>query len=391
VKGIVRFTLLHLSRELKRYFGVIFLSVLLLFFLSSILFISVSIEKMLLSAIDAEPDFVVQKLKGERVVPIDKNIGDELIEIAGTTKTSPRVYGRYFVQNSNKSFFIIGIDFLDEQSHKALEEIVKEIDLNKFLLNRKNILIGEGVKKWLDANEYHDNLKLFTPKGKAVNFKIFSTLPEKSNLISYDMILMDIKSAKKILGLKRSEVTDFTFNVPNELEWEIIPIKVASLDYDLRVISKKESKKAYEEMFDFKNGLFLLLFLMVLLAFLIILYQRYSQIGGLERETIGALRAIGWSMQDVLLFKFLEAVFVIAISYLLGVTLAYFYVFYFDAPILRQIFIAPDNLGIELTFIPQIDFFILVSIFLFYALPFMASILIPVWKVAVKSPKEVLR
>jgi ABC-type lipoprotein release transport system permease subunit len=391
LRGIVSFALINLSREFYRYFGILMMSIVLIFFLASLMFVSHSIERQITLALDAEPDFVVQKLRGDRVVPIKTSLADALIEITGTIKTTPRVYGRYFVEHGNKSFLIIGVDFLDEQSHRGLEEIMKKTDLNHFLLDRHNALIGQGVDKWLNENHYKKSFKLFTPLGKPVVLKRFGVLPKNSRLLSNDMVVVSINTARKILGLKRSEVTDYTFNAPNELEWEVIPIKTAALDYDLRVISKKESKKAYEEMFDYKNGLFLLVFVMTLVAFLMIVYQRYSQLYSIEKRSIGILRALGWSMQEMLIYKMIESFIVVLVAYILGVSLAYLYVFVLKAPGLINIFVAPSNLDISITLQPDIDLFVLMSIFLLYALPFIISVVFPVWRVSTTTPSEAIR
>jgi len=74
----------------------------------------------------------------------------------------------------------------------------------------------------------------------------------------------------------------------------------------------------------------------------------------------------------------------------LGVILAYVYVFVFDAPLLSSIFLGAENIERNLGFVPVLDFSVLSSIFLIYAVPFIASVLIPVWRVAVTDPKEAM-
>lgn len=386
----LRFAFLNLNRDFRQHRGMLMLSVLLVFFLSSILFISGSIERSFSTALDAQPDFVVQKTEGGRVVPIQKNIYGELIEIPGTTLISARVWGRYTFANTQHTVVLMGVDFLDEQGHDVLQKLIKTIDLSSFLHGRKQMIVGEGVAKWMKEEGWGDSLRFFTPKGQSVDLKLFDTFEKGSALFSNDIVLTDIKTAHKILGLKRGYVTDFTFDVPNELEWEIIPIKVASLDYNLRIISKKESKKAYEELFDYTSGMFLLMFLMVLLAFVMVLYQRYSVAYSIERKRIGILRALGWSVKDLLIMKFYESGIVVLLAYLVGVSLAWNYVFMLDAPLLSNIFMGSSNFEMGIKYVPFFDIFELTSIFLLFALPYMATVLIPVWKISTISPKEAM-
>jgi len=74
----------------------------------------------------------------------------------------------------------------------------------------------------------------------------------------------------------------------------------------------------------------------------------------------------------------------------LGIFIAYVYVFVFGAPLLREVFLGAQNLQNTLNFMPVLDFSVLTSIFLIYALPFFAAVLIPVWRVSVTDPKEAM-
>jgi len=143
-------------------------------------------------------------------------------------------------------------------------------------------------------------------------------------------------------------------------------------------------------LYNYKGGLFLILYLITIATFMLILYQRYAMVYSAERKEIGILRAVGWSIKDVLALKFYETGMVVIVSFVLGVVLAYLYVFVWGAPILNQIFLGGANLPNRVTFVPVIHFGLLGSIFLFYAVPFFAAVLIPAWKIAVTPPKEAM-
>ena len=66
------------------------------------------------------------------------------------------------------------------------------------------------------------------------------------------------------------------------------------------------------------------------------------------------------------------------------------YVFVLGAPLLKEVFLGGQNLQNTLSFVPVLDFSVLSSIFLIYAVPFIASVLIPVWKVSVTNPREAM-
>ena len=130
--------------------------------------------------------------------------------------------------------------------------------------------------------------------------------------------------------------------------------------------------------------------MIAIVTFSLILYQRYAMVYSTERREIGLLRALGWSISDVLRLKFFETIIVVMISFVVGVSMAYIFVFVFGAPLLIDIFMGSDNLSHHIQLLPLVDLSVLSSIFLLYAVPFVASVLIPVWRVAVTDPKEAM-
>ncbi|GEM_PF-6793748 len=388
---IFGFALTNLGAHSRRYLGIIVLSVVLVFFTGSVLFTAASLQSTLEKLLDAEPDFVVQKVVGDRPVPLPEFVGEALIEIPGIVKVTPRVYGRYFIERLQRSVLVLGIDFLDEQSHAALERIVERTDLNRFYADKNAMIVGRGVYEWMRRHETPDTLDFVSPDGKSVRLKRYATLPAASDLLSGDTVLTTIGNARRIFGLKRREAVDYAFNVPNTLEWETVAVKVASIDYGLRIIDKKESRKMYGELYDFKGGFFLLMLMGVLLAFMMVLYQRYAMIHASEHRHIGILRATGWSINDVLLLKFIETMLIVFISFGIGISLAYFYVFTTHSPLTLAVFLGSWNLHTHPVLPATVDPFTLVSLFLLFAVPFLAAVLLPVWRIAIANPVEAIR
>ena len=383
------FLTLEFFRERRKHIGVIAISLVVLFLLSSVLFISSSLRSSLTHALEQEPDFVVQRIRGGERVDMPLEWMDEIVGIHGVERVTPRLYGRYFFKSKGLSCLLVGVDFMDEQSHRALRKIMNETDLKAFL-SGDNMLVGEGVYRYLKAHFYPRGYTFLTPEGEFRKVKIFKVLPRESNLLANDMVILSSDLAREILGVNEEALSDLAFNVPNEDEWSNVADKIAALHYDLRVISKNDMRKAYENLYNYKGGLFLILFLITMVTFVLILYQRYAMVYSAERRHIGLLRALGWSIQDVLRLKFFETLMVVTVAFVLGVTLAYLYVFVLGAPLLREIFLGGAGLSNEIRLVPVLDFTVLSTIFLLYAVPFVSAVLIPVWKIAVTDPKEAM-
>lgn len=382
------FFTLTLFKEKRRYIAIVAISALLIFLLSSVLFISSSIKESLRVQLDAQPDFIVQNMLGAKAVPIKKSYADKIVNIFGVEQVTKRVYGRYFFDDRH-SALIIGIDFFDEQSNKALAKILNKSDIKSFLA-KDNMLVGQGVYNYLKSHYYPKEYNFFTPSGALKRVNIFDVLPPKSSIASSDLIIMPQPLAKEILGIKKSYCSDIAFNVPNGDEWSNIKYKLKELSYTIDVVSKKDMQEAYENLFNYKGGLFLVLYLIVFVTFALILYQRYSLANSVEKREIAILRALGWSIKDVLLLKVFENFAIVLFSFILGVSAGYLFVFVLHAPLLDAIFLGGSNLDASVDFIPVIDFRVLATIFILFATAFLGSILIPVWKIAVTEPKEAL-
>ncbi len=388
--AFINFLSLLIYKHRSKHIAIFCISTLLITLLSSVLFISSSIKYDVFKTLNAQPDFIVQKIRGGRSVDIDNNLADKFRKIRGISDAQPRVFGRYFIANQMEYFTIVGVDFFEEELESEFKELFKNLDIKRFL-QEDSMIVGDGVKNFLKENHYNNYFNFKTPLGENKKVTIFQTLPKESNLIGNDIIIMDVELAREILGVEKNRATDIILNVPNDAEKDNIKFKLLSLNYDTRVITKEDIKNSYEHLFNYKGGLFLLLFIISLLTFMLILYQRYSMINSNDKREIGVLRAVGWSIKDVLKLKVLESLTIGLWAFVLGVVLGYIFVFVLDAPLLRNIFIGFNNLQNSVSFTPVIDFGLLFSLFLFFIVPFVASILIPVWKIAIIDPIEVMK
>jgi len=96
------------------------------------------------------------------------------------------------------------------------------------------------------------------------------------------MIMMDIDLARTILGVKEGYSTDIVLQVPNKEEFETIKNKLIVTHFDMRVIQKNDLKRYYKNLFNYKGGLFIVLYLIVMVTFMLIIYQRYSMISRVD-------------------------------------------------------------------------------------------------------------
>ena len=386
----LNFLFLLLYSYRKKHISIFIISIVLVALLSSVLFISSSIQKDLQLTLDAQATFTLQKYKAGKVLNTPESWMDEFLEIRGITNVQGRVYGMHYYEPLETSFMIVGVDLYDKQIVKTLQKLVQNIDIDKFQ-SKEYMIMGSGVKKLFDYYEYKEYYNFRPPDRSIKKVYMYDTFADDTDIFSSDTIVMDIDLAREILGVEDGHVTDIIVEVKNKDELQMIKEKLIISHFDMRVIEKRDIQKYYANLFNYKGGVFLALFSTTLLTFMLILYQRYSMIWHVDSKEVAILRMLGWKIKDVIYLKLAENFIVAFSAYMVGVLLAFVYVFKLDAPILKNIFLGYKNLENQVSFSPAFGNEQLFIIFLSFVVPFVLSIIVPVYKVAITEPSEIMK
>ncbi len=384
------FLFLSLHRNRSRHVAVMLMATLVVTLLCSVMFLASAIRRDVGHTLDQQADIIVQKIRGGKAVDLPAGWAAEFADIPGVRAAVPRVFGRYFHEPNGRYFTVVGIDPFDTQTATTFQELIDGIDLKSFLAS-PSMIVGLGVRDFLDNNHYAGKYDFVTPSQERVEVRIAETFPPQSDLFTNDMVIMDIDLARQVLGVSSGQATDIVLIVPNELEGDSVMVKLIQQRFDIRVIQKKEIATAFDNLFNYQGGVFLLLYLTVLVTFVLILYQRHSMITGPDRKQIGILRAVGWGIRDVISLKVWENAMVAISAFLVGVLFSYGYVFILGAPGLSAVFLGYGNLPVNFALSRGIDLGLLSLLFLFFMVPFIASVLIPVWRVAITEPVEAMK
>ncbi len=374
----------------KEHLPLFILSTLIVFIVASVLFISSSIYKELSYTLDDQADITIQKFRAGHVEDIPASYLNEYLDINGVNAAQGRVYGVHFYEPKETFFMIVGLDFYDPQITKKLAQLTNKLNVDDFL-KRPSMIIGSGVKKFFDEYHYFHSYNFRPPDRSIQKVYIYDKLKESTNLVANDMIIMDINLARKILGIKDNYFSDIILKVTNSNEKEKIYEKLIMKHFDTRIITKEEIAQYYKKLYNYKGGIFLALYLVALMSFLTILYQRYTLTKSHELKEITLLRSFGYSIESILWLKILENALIAFIAYIVGVIIAFWYVFWLGAPLLKNIFLGDNNLPSPLTFITAVDYGTLGILFGIFIFPYLLSVVIPLWKMGIEEIGEVLR
>lgn len=395
MKTKINFYLLEyaINSLLRQKFKNIFILIVLICLtaiLASIFFISSSIKYELNSTLKTLPSITVQKLKAGRHYDINANAVDEIITIAGVEDAVPRVWGYYYFANMGTNFSIIGIDEYENQYKNSLTNIIEKHDFSK-ALDEGSMIVGQGVKKALEENYYKEYFNFIKPDGTFKKVNINGVFKSSLQLESNDTILLPKTIAQEIFGMNEDMATDIVVKVANPEEIPTIAQKIKLKFPDARVITNKDLEISYQNIFDYKSGIFLALFIISIFTFFIIVYDKASGLSSEEKREIGVLKALGWKIEDVLKEKFYESFIISFLGYIIGVFIALTFVYIFNAPLLSNIFTGYSELktNFDLPFI--IDFNTLFLIFFLSVPIYIASTIVPSWRSATIETDKVLR
>ena len=387
---LLDYAIRSLMRRFGKSFFIFLILSLLIFLLASVLMIADSIKLELNSTLKTLPQITLQRFQAGKQsnVPIERV--DALLDIEGISAITPRVWGYYYFKPAGVNFAVVGIDAYEEQYSKTLSTLVQNVDMKR-LEKENGMIVGEGVKKVLAENYYDGFFNFITPEGKWQRIFIAGVFHSDLALESNDLIILSKKLAYTIFGMDERQATDIVVKVANVKEIATIVQKITARYPDMRAITQDDIRVSYQNIFDYKSGFFLALFSVSAFAFFIIIYDKMSGLSSEEKREIGILKAIGWSSDDILKEKFYESFMIAMSAFLLGISLALFYVYTLQAPLLRNLFMGYSEL--KPTFILPFSFNLSMVVLLFLlSVPiYIAATLIPSWRASSLDADEVMR
>jgi len=387
---LIEYAINAILRQRFKSFFIVTVFTLLTFLLTSVFFITNSLRYELETTVDALPQIIVQKIKAGRHYDIDTAVVDDILGISGVNDAVARVWGYYYFENAGVNFSVVGIDRYEKQYKNSFTKLVENFDFDD-INGTSTMLIGSGVKRTMQSSYYKEYFNFIKPDGSLKKVQIAGIFDAETELESNDMIIISKDLFREIFDIQESKATDIVVKVANPQEIATVVSKIKLLFPDTRIITNQDLKVSYQNIFDYKSGIFLALFVVALFTFFIIIYDKSSGLTSEEKREIGILKALGWTVDDVLKEKFYEAFLLSFFSYSFGIGLALAYVYIFGAPLLRNIFVGYSQLktSFELPFV--FDFQTLFLVFFLSVPIYIAATLIPSWKVATLEADEVIR
>jgi putative ABC transport system permease protein len=379
------FALQSLLRFFSKNLFILIVYTLLVMLLSSLFLIRSSIKAEVEETLNALPDIVLQNQKAHQYTTMHNEYTDKILDIYGVSDVYARVHGNYEYKQAQKVFNIIGVDQFESQKEPLLKQL-----LQKNELEHDSMIVSAPLAKVFSDHYYKNYFNFIKPSLKIKNMKIVSSF-EPDTVDQQYICVMTKDSAREILGYRDDEITDIAIYVSNKNELINIVSKLQQLYPNAKIITKEDEQTKLNMLLDYDSGIFITLFIISIFTFFMIVFDKANGVSSVEKKEIGILKALGWRVEDILRVKIYEGVIISLFSYILGVCLAFAYLYFFDGYYLRDIFLNILHVDQLDTLDLKVDLQPLAIVFFLSVPVYIAATLIPSWKIATTDADEVMR
>ncbi|MCB1776113.1 MAG: FtsX-like permease family protein [Candidatus Competibacteraceae bacterium] len=369
-KYLIDYALAALLRRKTRNLGLLLVYTLLVFLFSSVLLLSQGLRREAALLLQDAPEVIVQKQVAGRHDLLPGSWLEPLQRIRGVSSVQGRLWGYYYDSAVKANYTLMAAP----ERRLATNEIL----IGAALARIRQIGIG-------------DYLSLRTAAGQPLPLKIIGELNTASELLSADLLLLSEASYRQLFQLPPNVYTDAVLTVRNPREAPTVARKIALAFPDSRPILRAEILRTYDAVFNWREGMVSVALSSLLLAFMILAWDKAAGLSAEEKREIGILKAIGWETGDILTMKLWEGALLSTAAFLSGYVLAYWQVLYGGVRLFAPVLKGWAVLYPEFQLTPIVDLQQMLVLLAVTVLPYIVATLIPGWRAAISDPDGVMR
>jgi hypothetical protein len=396
-RHLIDFTLTSLARRKGKNLGLLFIYTLLVFVLASVALFSHALRTEAQRVLAGTPEIVLQRLVAGRHDLIPPGYIEKIGRIRGVQKKEGRLWGYYYDSVVKANYTFMAPRNLSTPP-KSPDGDLPPTGGQKLLgrpdvfpnIERGEIIVGPALERsrGLAAG---NGISFRSYSGELHTFIVADVLPQSSELVSADLVLMHEEDFRAFFKYPEGHTTDVALSVANPQEIRNVALKLMEALPDSRPILRDEVLRTYASIFDWREGLMLALLSAAILAFSIFAWEKAAGLSAEEKREIGILKAIGWETGDVIKMKFWEGLLISLTAFQLGYIAAYLHVFYLGSILFAPVLKGWSVLYPRFTLTPHIDGLQVATLFFFTVFPYTAAVLVPIWRAATTDPDTVMR
>lgn len=367
---LIDYTASCLLRRGGRNAGLVLVFTLLVFVVASVVLLGHALRQEAVALLHEAPDLTVQRMIAGRHDTISADYLGGLRKVRGVTRVEGRLWGYHYDTGLSANYTLM----VPPDRH----------------LEPGSIAVGAALARARNA-DIGDYLFFLSYSGQLFKFRIDEMIEPAAELASADLVLVAEEEFRAFFGLPGGAFTDIGVWVRNPSEVTTVADKIVRAHPDVRVVGRDDLLRTYEAVFNWREGMVLVLLVGVILAFAIFVWDKASGLGADERREIGLLKAVGWETGDIIRMKAWEGLVVSLIAFLFGYGLAFAHVFFLDGVLFESALKGWSVLYPRFRLAPVVDPFQIVTLLFFTVFPYTLATVVPVWRVATIDPDTVMR
>lgn len=159
--------------------------------------------------------------------------------------------------------------------------------------------------------------------GPPRTFRVVASLPDGSDLVGHDLILLAWDDAAALLGLPPGTATDLALTVFHDgEETAILPDLQGAVPWPVRIAARADERKSLTTALSRLGGMASLVLAPAVLG-LALLVLAGAREGGGRRKEVGLLKAVGWTTSDVVRLRLLRALVLAVPGLAIGLAAAF--------------------------------------------------------------------
>ncbi len=386
--NILDYALSSLVRRKLKNGGIFLVFAAVIFLLASFQLVTGALTQSADNILTSVPDITVQQMEAGRQVPISKLSLKKLDKLFGIRKKSGRIWGYYFDEKNGANYTVLGLDF---SRIKADKQLNLSLAHGRFPTVGSNgeVVLGPSVLRNLDLGT-RQSFSLFRPDLSMASFKKVGVFSSETALVSDDLIIMSIDDARNLFAMAEGEVTDLMIQVGNACEIDTIARKIGDLLPGVRIITKAQIGKTYQVVFSWRSGFGSICLIASLAAFVILAWDKASGLSQEEKKEVGILKILGWQTSDIMTIRFFESCVVSGLSFIVGYTLAWIHVSWYDGVLFSPVLLGWSVLKPSYSLVPVLSLTDILLVFSFSVVPYLGATVVPAWRSAIVRPDSVI-
>jgi hypothetical protein len=225
---LIDFTLASLARRKVKNFGLLLVFSVLIFLLVSVSLFTTALRHEAQVVLSRSPEVIVQRMMAGRHELVPSDYLTRLKRLRGVQQIEGRLWGYFY-----------------DPVVKANYTLQAVRDPSMLLPNQ--IIIGPALARFRGL-EAGNVLSFRSYSGKLFTFTVAQVLPQSSELVSADLILLRPEDFRAFFDYPDQHYTDIALSVANPQETRNIANKLANLLPDARPILRDEVLRSYQSI-----------------------------------------------------------------------------------------------------------------------------------------------